>query len=240
MKKLCLILLMTFSLIPFPLSNTTFAKGKQTPITDTVADRHSIYSALYKTANGRFCTAILISSTAALTARHCVGREPAERVGTIYPGQNGDKRPFGYMNIRTYIPNPNPKYDIAILKGTERDQDEFYKYYIRKFSTTVKGYTDEEFRAFMGQDAYAYGYPQGKQFRNNVQYRSDGKITSYKTKPIPYLLTDMPAFSGQSGSGVFKKDGKFLGIMVTRTKKNTANILPFTESIAKWINENAK
>ncbi|EGQ2827454.1 trypsin-like serine protease [Staphylococcus pseudintermedius] len=240
MKKLCLILLMTFSLIPFPLSSTTFAKGKQTPITDTVADRHSIYSALYKTANGRFCTAILISSTAALTARHCVGREPAERVGTIYPGQNGDKRPFGYMNIRTYIPNPNPKYDIAILKGTERDQDEFYKYYIRKFSTTVKGYTDEEFRAFMGQDAYAYGYPHGKQFRNNVQYRSDGKITSYKTKPIPYLLTDMPAFSGQSGSGVFKKDGKFLGIMVTRTKKNTANILPFTESIAKWINENAK
>ncbi|EMC0260587.1 trypsin-like peptidase domain-containing protein [Staphylococcus pseudintermedius] len=240
MKKLCLILLMTFSLIPFPLSNTTFAKGKQTPITDTVADRHSIYSALYKTANGRFCTAILISSTAALTARHCVGREPAERVGTIYPGQNGDKRPFGYMNIRTYIPNPNPKYDIAILKGTERDQDEFYKYYIRKFSTTVKSYTDEEFRAFMGQDAYAYGYPHGKQFRNNVQYRSDGKITSYKTKPIPYLLTDMPAFSGQSGSGVFKKDGKFLGIMVTRTKKNTANILPFTESIAKWINENAK
>ncbi|EIE3746846.1 trypsin-like peptidase domain-containing protein [Staphylococcus pseudintermedius] len=240
MKKLCLMLLMTFSLIPFPLSNTTFAKGKQTPITDTVADRHSIYSALYKTANGRFCTAILISSTAALTARHCVGREPAERVGTIYPGQNGDKRPFGYMNIRTYTPHPNPKYDIAILKGTERDQDEFYKYYIRKFSTTVKGYTDEEFRAFMGQDAYSYGYPHGKQFRNNVQYRSDGKITSYKTKPIPYLLTDMPAFSGQSGSGVFKKDGKFLGIMVTRTKKNTANILPFTESIAKWINENAK
>ncbi|PWZ84914.1 serine protease, partial [Staphylococcus pseudintermedius] len=37
-----------------------------------------------------------------------------------------------------------------------------------------------------------------------------------------------------------KKDGQFLGIMVTRTKKNTANILPFTESIAKWINENAK
>ncbi|MBC8714804.1 serine protease, partial [Staphylococcus pseudintermedius] len=36
MKKLCLMLLMTFSLIPFPLSNTTFAKGKQTPITDTV------------------------------------------------------------------------------------------------------------------------------------------------------------------------------------------------------------
>ncbi|EGQ3205519.1 S1 family peptidase, partial [Staphylococcus pseudintermedius] len=146
MKKLCLILLMTFSLIPFPLSNTTFAKGKQTPITDTVADRHSIYSALYKTANGRFCTAILISSSAALTAKHCGGLQTAKRSGTIYPGANENKTPFGYMNIRTYTPHPNPKYDIAILKGTERDQDEFYKYYIRKFSTTVKGYTDEEFR----------------------------------------------------------------------------------------------
>ncbi|EKO8605600.1 trypsin-like peptidase domain-containing protein, partial [Staphylococcus pseudintermedius] len=129
---------------------------------------------------------------------------------------------------------------IAILKGTERDQDEFYKYYIRKFSTTVKGYTDEEFRAFMGQDAYAYGYPHGKQFRNNVQYRSDGKITSYKTKPIPYLLTDMPAFSGQSGSGVFKKDGQFLGIIVSRARGNEAEVLPFSKEIATWINNNAK
>ncbi|WP_390575945.1 trypsin-like serine protease, partial [Staphylococcus pseudintermedius] len=109
MKKLCLILLMTFSLIPFPLSNTTFAKGKQTPITDTVADRHSIYSALYKTANGRFCTAILISSSAALTAKHCGGLQPAKRSGTIYPGANENKTPFGYMNIRTYTPHPNPK-----------------------------------------------------------------------------------------------------------------------------------
>ncbi|EKO1099792.1 trypsin-like peptidase domain-containing protein [Staphylococcus pseudintermedius] len=238
MKKLCwlfLFFLPCFLLIPF---NTAYAKGEQKPVPDTVADPHSKYSAYYQVSLTRSCSAILISSTAALTARHCVGREPAKRSGTIYPGQNLDKSPFGYMNISTYT--PHPKYDIAILKGTERDQDEFYKYYIRKFSTTVKGYTDEEFRAFMGQDAYAYGYPHGKQFRNNVQYRSDSKITSYKTKPIPYLLTDMPAFSGQSGSGVFKKDGKFLGIMVTRTKKNTANILPFTESIAKWINENAK
>ncbi|MDK3998832.1 trypsin-like peptidase domain-containing protein [Staphylococcus pseudintermedius] len=241
MKKLCLILLMTFSLIPFPPSNTTFAKGKQTPITDTVADRHSIYSALYKTANGRFCTAILISSSAALTAKHCGGLQPAKRSGTIYPGANENKTPFGYMNIRTYTPHPNPKYDIAILKGTERDQDEFYKYYIRKFSTTVKGYTDEELSRFVRNDVYSYGYPNRKSVPEGLQYRSDGKVYKHRTTPKPYLLTDMPAgYGGQSGSGVFKKDGQFIGIMVTRTKKNTANILPFTESIAKWINENAK
>ncbi|QHW37987.1 trypsin-like serine protease [Staphylococcus ursi] len=240
MKKICLILLMFLSLFLLSLTNTAYAKGKQTPVPDTVADRHSKYTALYKTANGRYCTAILISSTAALTAKHCGGPHPAKRSGTIYPGANGNKTPFGYMNISTYTPHPNPDYDLAILKGTERDQDEFYKYYIRKFTTTVRGYTDEELRKLIGNEVYSYGYPHGKKFHKNMQYRSDGKITSYKSKPKPYLLTDMPAFSGQSGSGVFKKDSEFIGIMVTRTKGNTANVLPFTEDIAKWINENAK
>ncbi|ELD8121996.1 trypsin-like peptidase domain-containing protein [Staphylococcus pseudintermedius] len=235
MKKLCLILLMTFSLIPFPLSNTTFAKGKQTPITDTVADRHSIYSALYKTANGRFCTAILISSSAALTAKHCGGLQPAKRSGTIYPGANENKTPFGYMNIRYYI--PHPKYDVAVIKGIKRDQDKFYQYYIKPFTTTVRGYSDEELSKFVDQEVYSYGYP----YRNGVfkQYRSDGKVNNY-SKYLPLLSTDIPAFEGQSGSGVFKKDGPFVGIIVSRARGNEAEVLPFSKEIATWINNNAK
>ncbi|EGQ4316120.1 serine protease [Staphylococcus pseudintermedius] len=205
---------------------------------DTVADSHSKYTVYFQTNSGRYCTAILISSTAALTARHCVGREPAERVGTIYPGQNGDKRPFGYMNIRTYIPNPN--YDIALLKGIEKDQDRFYKYYIKPFTTTVRGYTDEELSRFVRNDVYSYGYPNRKSVPEGLQYRSDGQIYKHRTTPKPYLLTDMPAgYGGQSGSGVFKKDGQFIGIIITSTKSKTANVLPFTKDIAKWINENA-
>ncbi|QHW37985.1 trypsin-like peptidase domain-containing protein [Staphylococcus ursi] len=239
MKKLSLILLLflsCFLLIPF---NTTYAqKGTQVPVPDTVADPHSKYTAYYQVTSTRSCSAILISSTAALTARHCVGREPAKRSGTIYPGRNLDKTPFGYMNISTYI--PNPKYDIALIKGTERDQDKFYKYYIGKFSTTVTGYTDEEFKKFIGDEVYSYGYPNRSPAPKKVQYRSDGKIYIYTKIPNLYLLTDMPAYSGQSGSGVFNKNGQFLGIIITKTKKNTANVLPFTQEIAKWINDNAK
>ncbi|MDQ7176801.1 trypsin-like serine protease, partial [Staphylococcus chromogenes] len=153
---------------------TTHAKGTQKHVPDTVADPHSKYSAYFQTNSGRYCTAILISSTAALTARHCVGREPAKRSGTIYPGQNLDKSPFGYMNISTYTPHPNPKYDIAIIKGTERDQDRFYKYYIKKFTTTVRGYTDDELSGFVGDEVYSYGYPNKKPAPIKVQYRSDG------------------------------------------------------------------
>ncbi|PXA01268.1 serine protease, partial [Staphylococcus pseudintermedius] len=178
--------------------------------------------------------------TAALTAKHCVGAKPAKRSGRIYPGLNGNKRPFGYMNISTYTPHPNPKYDIAIIKGTERDQDRFYKYYIKKFTTTVRGYTDDELSGFVGDEVYSYGYPNKKPAPIKVQYRSDGNIYKHRTTPRPYLLTDMPAYDGQSGSGVFKKDGSFIGIIITRTKDNKANTLPFTEDIANWINKNAK
>ncbi|WP_086428417.1 trypsin-like serine peptidase [Staphylococcus cornubiensis] len=239
MKKLCLILLLflsCFLLIPF---NTTYAKkGTQVPVKDTVADSHSKYAAYYQVTSTRSCSAILISSTAALTARHCVGKEPAQRVGTIYPGRNGDKIPFGYMNIRTFIPHPD--YDIAIIKGTERDQDKFYKYYIRPFTTTVRGYTDEELNSFVGKEVYSYGYPNRSPAPRRVQYRSDGTIYKYIKIPAPYLPTYMPGYSGQSGSGVFTKDGEFIGIISTKTKQNTADVLAFTEDIAKWINKHAE
>ncbi|EJD5784474.1 trypsin-like peptidase domain-containing protein [Staphylococcus pseudintermedius] len=239
MKKLCLLLLLFLSHFLLMPLETTHAKGKQEPVPDTVADSHSKYTAYFQTNSGRYCSAILISSTAALTARHCVGREPAKRSGRIYPGLNGNKRPFGYMNISTYTPHPNPKYDIAIIKGTERDQDRFYKYYIKKFTTTVRGYTDDELSGFVGDEVYSYGYPNKKPAPIKVQYRSDGNIYKHRTTPRPYLLTDMPAYDGQSGSGVFKKDGSFIGIIITRTKDNKANTLPFTEDIANWINKNA-
>ncbi|HEC2160911.1 TPA: trypsin-like peptidase domain-containing protein [Staphylococcus delphini] len=239
MKKLRLMLLLflsCFLLVPF---NTTYAKkGTKVPVPDTVADSHSKYAAYYQVTPTRSCSAILISSTAALTARHCVGHEPAQRVGTIYPGLNGDTRPFGYMNIRTFI--PHPQYDIALIKGTERDQDKFYKYYIGKFTTTVRGYTDKELYAFVGQDAYSYGYPNRSPAPKKVQYRSDGTIYKYVKTPAPILPTYMPGYNGQSGSGVFLKDGQFIGIISTKTDKNTANALAFTEDIAEWINKNAK
>ncbi len=240
MKKLCLLLLLFLSHFLLMPLETTHAKGKQEPVPDTVADSHSKYSAYYQVTSTRFCSAILISSTAALTAKHCVGTKPAKRSGRIYPGLNGNKRPFGYMNISTYTPHPNPKYDIAIIKGTERDQDRFYKYYIKKFTTTVRGYTDDELSGFVGDEVYSYGYPNKKPAPIKVQYRSDGNIYKHRTTPRPYLLTDMPAYDGQSGAGVFKKDGSFIGIIITRTKDNKANTLPFTEDIAKWINKNAK
>ncbi|HDT9050087.1 TPA: trypsin-like peptidase domain-containing protein [Staphylococcus pseudintermedius] len=235
MKRLQLLLLFSlacFLLIPI---NVAHAKGTQVLVPDTVKDTHSRYTAKYKSGIVHTCTAILISSTAAITAKHCGGTQHQSPAGTIYPGASGVSTPFGYMNIRYYI--PHPKYDVAVIKGIKRDQDKFYQYYIKPFTTTVRGYSDEELSKFVDQEVYSYGYP----YKDGVfkQYRSDGKVNNY-SKYLPLLSTDIPAFEGQSGSGVFKKDGPFVGIIVSRARGNEAEVLPFSKEIATWINNNAK
>lgn len=236
MKKLRLLLLLFLACLTLiPINTANAKKGTLVRVPDTIADPHSKYTAKYKSGIYHTCTAILISSTAAVTAKHCGGTRRLRYGGTIYPGASGYSTPFGYMNISDYI--PHPKYDIAVIKGTLRDQDRFYRYYIKPFKTKVTGYTKDKLQGFVGKEAYSYGYPNLDTIY--YQYRSDGKITFSQTTP-PYLRTDLPAYGGQSGSGVFTKDSDFVGIIITRTPETyQANVLPFTTDIANWINSNA-
>ncbi|PCF87832.1 trypsin-like serine peptidase [Staphylococcus intermedius] len=235
MKKFRLILILSLACFLFMPFNNAYAKGTQVLVPDTVKDTHSKYTAKYESGTRHVCTAILISSTAAVTARHCGGYQYLTPAGTIYPGISGSTMPFGYMNIREYIPHPTQ--DIAVIKGILRDQSKAYQYYIRPFTTQVTGYTDEQLEGFKDSEVYSYGYP----YREGAfkQYRSDGVVNSYISRHV-ILVTDMPALKGQSGSGVFKKDGKFIGIIIGRRSDGEANVLPFTKDIAKWINDNAK
>ncbi|MFH0715965.1 serine protease [Staphylococcus delphini] len=234
MKRLQLLLLLSlvcFFLIP---ADVTYAKGTQVLIPDTVKDTRSKYTAKYVSGIRHTCTAILISSTAAVTAKHCGGTKYLKRAGTIYPGASGPNIPFGYMNIREYF--PHPKYDIAVIRGILRDQSKAYHYYIKPFKTPVTGYTDMQLQRFLYEDVYSYGYP----YKRSVykQYRSDGQITFYQPKTV-LLRTTLPTYEGQSGSGVFKKNGEFIGIIITRTPDFQGNVLPFTKEIAQWINDNS-
>ncbi|ARJ51148.1 trypsin-like serine peptidase [Staphylococcus lutrae] len=235
MKKIRLLLwLSLLSVLFMPIDSVWAQKGSQTLVSDTVKDSHSKYTAKYESGTHQHCTAILISSNVAVTAKHCGGSQTTKYGGTIYPGESGLSTPFGYMNISTYI--PNPKYDIALLKGTDRDQSNAYKYYIRQFKTTVTGFSDSELSGMVGREAYSYGYPY--KYSGYKQYRSDGTIDFYQHDPL--LRTTLPTFEGQSGSGVFLKNGQFVGIIITRTSDYKGNVLPFTQEIAKWINDNAK
>ncbi|PCF87834.1 trypsin-like serine peptidase [Staphylococcus intermedius] len=236
MKKIHWLLLLFLACLLFFSVDVAYAKkGTQHVVPDTVADPHSKLTAKYESVHLDHCTAILISPTVALTAKHCGGDYKSSFNGTIYPGESGSSTPFGYMNVRVYIPHPT--YDIALLKGTERDQSRAYKYYIKNFKTPVTGFSDRELYNIVSQDVYAYGYPY--KFSGYKQYRSDGSIYYYY-KDKHFVHTSLPTYEGQSGSGAFLKDGRFIGIIITRTESYEGNFLPFTQDIANWINQHAK
>ncbi|MTV21255.1 trypsin-like serine peptidase [Staphylococcus delphini] len=235
MKNLRLVLTLSLAcFILMPVDVADAKKGTQHVVPDTVADPHSRYTAKYESVHLNHCTAILISSTAALTAKHCGGNFYSSYNGAIYPGESGLSTPFGYMNIRVYIPHPD--YDIAILKGTLADQSSAYKYYIKPFKTEVIGLSRLQLYGLTNRDVYSYGYPY--KFSGYKQYRSDGSIEYFHPNDL-YLHTTLPTYEGQSGSGAFLKNGQFVGIIITRDDHYEGNILPFTEDIAKWINDHA-
>ncbi|UXS21414.1 trypsin-like serine peptidase [Staphylococcus delphini] len=235
MKKLRFLFLMSLiHLIFFPVDDADAKKGTQVVITDTVKDPHSRYTAIYESVHLTHCSAILISSTVALTAKHCGGDYYSSFNGSIYPGESGLSTPFGYMNIRVYI--PHSLYDIAILKGTEQDQSRAYHYYMKGFKTPVTALSNDELQDMVGRDVYSYGYPY--KFSGYKQYRSDGDIKHYYLHDF-FLYTSMPTHEGQSGAGAFLKNGRFIGIIITRNQHFEGNILPFNKEIADWVNQHA-
>lgn len=236
MKNLRLMLLLSLAcFILIPVDAAYAKKGTQVLVPDTVKDPHSRYTAIYESVHLSHCSAILISSTVALTAKHCGGNYLSSFNGSIYPGESGMSTPFGYMNVRVYIPHPT--YDIAILKGTEQDQSRAYKYYFKGFKrTAVTALSDKELKDMIGRDVYSYGYPY--KYTRYKQYRSDGHIQNYYPQDF-ILYTSMPTYEGQSGSGAFLKNGRFIGIITTRNQHYEGNILPLYKDIADWINEKA-
>ncbi|HDX9031021.1 TPA: hypothetical protein ROV56_002707 [Staphylococcus aureus] len=157
-------------------------------------------------------------------------------IGSVYPGQSGISTPYGNMNISTYIPN-NGSEDIAIIKGKEDDKSEAYKHYIKGFHIDVKGRSEEELKALVGQEVYSYGYPSERIGAPMV--KSEGKILSMN--PVTRAFTtSIHSIEGQSGSGVFLKEGdQFLGVLYGKTLDGKGQVAPIDERLKKWIDKNS-
>lgn len=238
-KKILIVLSVCFLMTMFTLSSVS-AKDNPTPGTQTVVntttDPNGRLNARYDPSNKLYCSAVLITTSMWLTARHCAGsKEQTGYIGEVYPGQSGWSTPFGMMLISLYVPDKAD--DIAIIKGTERDKSWSYKHYIRGFETTIYEYNLKDLEELVGQSIYSYGYPGDKS--GFKQYKSIGVITGVNARTWE-LSTTMPAEGGQSGSGVFLQNGHFLGILYGNENRagwsiKTAKIHPIDHRLKNWI-----
>ncbi|PCF48095.1 trypsin-like serine peptidase [Staphylococcus delphini] len=238
-RKISIILCLCFWLPMLMFSNALAQEpvpGTQT-IVDTIKDPKGKLNGRYDPNYSLYCSAVLITPNTWLTAKHCAGNEKKTGyIGAVYPGQSGASTPFGMMNISTYLPDASV--DIAIIKGKDEDKSGDYKYYIKGFKTDIVAYSLDELKGLKGQAVYSYGYPGDK--GETKQYRSDGIITN--VNPITKeISTTMPASPGQSGSGVFLGDGRFLGILYgneTTQGFKSAKVQAIDQRLKTWIDNN--
>lgn len=143
------------------------------------------------------------------------------------------------MNVSTYIPNDAS--DVAIIKGNDEDKSASYKYYINDSIKEIQPIKDEEIKNLEGQEIYFYGYP--SDYKGEPQVRVEGKITKFN-KINQTVETTMPVSNGQSGSGVFLKEGdRFLGVITGAKRGGNGNFVRFTymnERLVNWFNNEIK
>ncbi|NHM75850.1 trypsin-like peptidase domain-containing protein [Staphylococcus sp. 11007852] len=212
------------------------AMGSSTNV-NTLTDENGKRFAKYSPDNTLYCSTTMVTANIGITSRHCAGSKYKDGyIGAVYPGQSGVSTPYGMMNISTYIPNVGIE-DIAIIKGKKEDQSPDYAHYMQDLKTIeVNAWSEEKLRSLKGQKVYSYGYP-GNSI-GSQQVRSEGEITDYN--PVTKVLTtSIPTVEGQSGSGVFLKEGnQFLGVLYSRTLDNKGNVAPIDERLKAWFDKN--
>lgn len=130
------------------------------------------------------CSGIVLDEHRILTAGHCVGEELTQDV--IRDG----------WVYTTKILVDNDKQDFAILETTEQMTGPFAKLATRSTKQ------DEQ--------VYIVGYPMGM-----GQIQTTGHFQGFiDNDGVKYAITTAPAAWGNSGGGLFNKDGELIGILV--------------------------
>lgn len=189
-------------------------------------DGNNLYTAKFEGSN-TYCTAVVLSPTVAITAKHCEGDSFKEgSIGSIYPAQSGTSTKAGKLPITTYIPY-DEGYDIALLKGDSPTND--MKHYIKEGAKISK---ESNLNNYIGKDVYTIGYPQDK--GENYQYRSYGTVKDIQAGKI--ISTDIYTSGGQSGSGLFlKENDELIGIL-----SGQGRFFAIDSTIRDWINNKSQ
>ncbi|MCQ9299533.1 trypsin-like peptidase domain-containing protein [Staphylococcus hyicus] len=243
MKKVPIYFLTMFIILSIVNTKTLQAKTEEgsRSIVNTVEDPNGKINAKYSPDYSGYCSATMISPSIGLTAKHCVGSNHGKKgyIGALYPGQSGTSTPFGMMDVSEYIPNDAS--DIAIVKGTDENKSASYKYYINDSIKEILPVKEEEIKNLEGKEVYSYGYP--SDYVGAPQVRAEGKITRFN-KINQTAETTIPVSNGQSGAGVFLKDGnRFLGVVTGAKTGNNGNLVRFTymnERLVNWFNKQTK
>lgn len=194
-------------------------------VKDVFNEKGSLNTAKYEGVDSHHCTAVMLTPTVGLTAKHCKdGGFEEGNIGTVYPGESGLATEAGNITVSTF--NPYSTEDIALIKGS--NPTTAYSYYMKNVKLSVRGVKPSDLN---GKSVYSIGYPVEKS--GYKQYKTKGKITSVNGDRS--IQTTLQSSAGQSGSGVFlEENDQLIGILV-QGNLDGSNVVLVNSRISDWI-----
>ncbi|BAS44984.1 glutamyl-endopeptidase [Staphylococcus schleiferi] len=194
-------------------------------VKDVFNEKGSLNTAKYEGVDSHHCTAVMLTPTVGLTAKHCKdGGFEEGNIGTVYPGESGLATEAGNITVSTF--NPYSTEDIALIKGS--NPTTAYSYYMKNVKLSVRGVKPSDLN---GKSVYSIGYPAEKS--GYKQYKTKGKITSVNGDRS--IQTTLQSSAGQSGSGVFlEENDQLIGILV-QGNLDGSNVVLVNSRISDWI-----
>lgn len=194
-------------------------------VKDVFNEKGSLNTAKYEGVDSHHCTAVMLTPTVGLTAKHCKdGGFEEGNIGTVYPGESGLATEAGNITVSTF--NPYSTEDIALIKGS--NPTTAYSYYMKNVKLSVRGVKPSDLN---GKSVYSIGYPAEKS--GYKQYKTKGKITYVNGDRS--IQTTLQSSAGQSGSGVFlEENDQLIGILV-QGNLDGSNVVLVNSRISDWI-----
>jgi S1-C subfamily serine protease len=178
-----------------------------------------------------YCTGVWVSSVDILTAGHCVGALVEEDSGLSPVGEK-------VMYIVESEVTEVQKDPVMFHDGVVSGYDKAYDLGLIRVSGNVPDHNVSEFAEEMpglGEQVYFVGHPRGMYWSYIV-----GVVAAYRRevgeeKHGPFVQVSAPVYFGNSGGGVFDRDGKLFGIASFITRSPNTGFYIHRDSIVKFL-----
>lgn len=220
------------------LSLTSCTPGKTTPVrSPTTVNSHigSSTVALVRMVADEdgdvtirpFCTGVWLNEKEILTAGHCVaheeGADPVDQ--KVYYVAQGE--------VSEVMEDPAALH-LAKVTGFDEDHD------LALIKADVRGIPPHESAALaselpgLGEHVFIVGHPRGMYWSY-----AEGTVSAYRTESVigKVVQVNGTVWYGNSGGGVFDRDGNLLGICSRLTRVPNMNLFVHIDSVKKFVKD---
>lgn len=182
------------------------------PIKNSDQPPHNIVGKLHFS-TGFGATGFVIGQDTILTNRHVADnlKNGTGDFKLAYNAHNNGKKVLGSYDVISAIYPPNPQDDVAILKVKPQKDSLTFDKLVAPANITNANHIDEQWLTTSENQFHIAGYPGDRE--KEVMWGSNGKINELLGNAKYFYSSNISAYPGSSGSPLFDKNNRVVGIL---------------------------